>query len=799
MGKRNTEQMPDFLIYEVGDDTDPDKQWVDKSDLLDEAMVIFKVEDTEGSEHFVLLDHHFVLFLFASFIQYDVTAMEAGRFDRWTLHHDDMSEVYSNLVAKYDEGEFNFESRKDFITQSFTVRDEVKFQLVNLYEWDDAHDDNADPFFCFNGPIELSHLIDDESYFAPFAFLALFLGKFATEDQRGDDEPFGLALRELSTSVNVCFNLNAAGPTPVAKLVEFLTTAAPKLPEPFYFVPNSFMEVRQLILGITRFHTGQENLAIKGLAHLLADEYPSFGNLLGDSPRYASVALTRLFEVVCPDKPVLLWVHTLTILKVIEEHEDDFADDKAADRVTHLIDRIRNEEDMLDRVKALPRSDGISNSDTQLSAKDVQKSVTNTRDFKSLAAAISNLTMDADYHQNVLQLSFAAKIPYVYQVLVGKEAVHKFHNDTLSTIAAATKEIGLFLTLQLNGDVPSNLFADGSLSNAVAVGFLCGTPGGKELPSSTVASKTFHNLLVGPMEDRRVQAHSASNYKYKAATLEECYSLATLQLFELRFAKLAAMVRVQAPDLTFVKNLYSGFEMKSSSHQRDILSQATRLMQALELEVAKTFNAVAEGDALHTAYPAHFTKTDGPVDQLQKSFTQATKYRFDLALAYGRDVFESSPSEKGNHKRKELHKPNNALTNAVSTVEPGSRKDLIKKDTATEFQFGVMMYQKSELREIYQKTAPAGATPFDEMCLPAGMCKAQGLGKLMACLHVGEPGHEGLTSKCHVFPTSFQAEAFKTGKKVGDAGGASSGGRSSRGGGRFGRGRGCGRGRANFH
>ena len=726
--------------------------------------------------------------------------MEAGRLDRWTIHHDDLSEVYSNAVAKYEEGEFIFESRKDFITQSFIWRDDIKFQLAHLHEWDDPHADNNDPFFSLDGPIQLSDLTDDASYFTPFALLALFLDTFATTAQRGDDEPFGIALEELAKSTKVSFNLNPAGPTPLVKLLEFLNTAAPKLPEAFYFIPQSFMEVRQLILGITRFQRGQENLAIKLLAHRLVHEYPSFGNLLGDSSHYASVAITRLFEVVCPSKPVLTWADTLAILKVVEEQEDDFTDDKVSDRVTHLIDRINGEEEMLERAKSLSRTGvGSGGGDAQLSAKDVQKSVTHTKEFKALAAAIANLTVDADFHQNVLQLSFAAKLPYVYQVLVGKEAVHKFHNDTLSAIAAATKEIGLFLTLQLNGDVPSNLFADGSLSNAVAVGFLCGTPGGKELPSSTVASKTFHNLLVGPMEDRRVQAHSASNYKYKAATLEECYSLATLQLFELRFAKLAAMVRVQAPDLTFVKNLYSGFEMKSSSHQRDILSQATRLMQALELEVAKTFNAVAEGDALHTAYPAHFTKTDGPVDQLQKSFTQATKYRFDLALAYGRDVFESSPSEKGNHKRKELHKPNNALTNAVSTVEPGSRKDLIKKDTATEFQFGVMMYQKSELREIYQKTAPAGATPFDEMCLPAGMCKAQGLGKLMACLHVGEPGHEGLTSKCHVFPTSFQAEAFKTGKKVGDAGGASSGGRSSRGGGRFGRGRGRGRGRANFH
>ena len=57
MGESKSKQMPDHLIYEVGEDTDPDKQWADKSDFLDEVMLIFNIEDTEGHEEFVLLKH----------------------------------------------------------------------------------------------------------------------------------------------------------------------------------------------------------------------------------------------------------------------------------------------------------------------------------------------------------------------------------------------------------------------------------------------------------------------------------------------------------------------------------------------------------------------------------------------------------------------------------------------------------------------------------------------------------------------------------------------------------------------
>ena len=233
--------------------------------------------------------------------------------------------------------------------------------------------------------------------------------------------------------------------------------------------------------------------------------------------------------------------------------------------------------------------------------------------------------------------------------------------------------------------------------------------------------------------------------------------------------------------------LYVGYESFPPGVQTLIFSMITRLMHAIELRTYRFLHDLASGDVLHYEYPSGVALEADAVALINEEHKEALQERRRYLRTFGYD-----PLDRG--KRPLSEGPPSSGGDWTSPA-PGSRKELIKTWSDTEFVFGSTSYPIEALSKLYDETKAADAPPFKDMCLPVGCCFAQGEAALMACKQYGTAGHEGVNSKFHTFPSAFRSGVKALGKSTA-ASSASVGGKGSPGGKGRGRGRGRGRGKA---
>ena len=102
----------DPFVCEIGDDSAGDgMQWIKKTPLLLKLKDTFEdLEFGEEDDNYFSLYHYHLLMFFVLCFKHDLSAHDLGRIDTFTIHHEDMGEVYEQLSESFDDGELEFET-----------------------------------------------------------------------------------------------------------------------------------------------------------------------------------------------------------------------------------------------------------------------------------------------------------------------------------------------------------------------------------------------------------------------------------------------------------------------------------------------------------------------------------------------------------------------------------------------------------------------------------------------------------------------------------------------------------------
>ena len=786
-------------VYEIGDDVpggNENLMWIDHNPYFDAAMALFNIVDTEEHDEYYLLPYCVVVFFLAFFIRHNPVNHTLGRIDVDTIHHDVLTRALQWVNDKLEEEGSDLSSVATFFDSLVAFRDESTVELDQVVELSDPYDITLVPaqLYGFSNALEGDLLVDDSGFLAPYGVLMLAVGSFATDSDRDATSEFRRQLTLIGSATRVSFSL-PAGAVPADRLAEFFTSAAypfAALPSLLFFIPQQAAERRLLVRVIQMHHQGKEDSLIFASAATLARNDTQFGTLVGEATGYSSTGLRRILTSLLPDVSTfslanLFYAQAQLSLRYSATIGGLGDESTVQERFQTVVDAIVADADVISRDSkggSVSSSHASSSRDEAIKGTDLVAKILRNSAFLSLEKAVERLDkLQGDYKVKALQLCLAARIPFIYQLVAHRHqsTVEHKHHIFLSEIQSCSASVGIALTRILYPTEPASVFADAGLSSKVVASILRGEPSNEGLPARITPATSLFNLLIFPLEDIIHNKHRQAGgaYKFQAKPFSECYTLINITLFASKMELLFKALKVPAPSLTPATELYIGYDSLPLHVKSLVFGMVTRMMHAMELRIYRFLYDLAHGDALHYQYPSVVALDDDAVSLIEKEHKEAMQER----RRYLR-VFAHDPLDRAGTKRSEPKGP--GLSNPGTPVEPGSRKELIKKWTADEFTFATTTYSVSDLRELYDKTKADDAPPFKDMCLPAGCCFAQGESMLMACQQYGTAGHESVTSKYHAFPSGFRDGVRALGKSTSAPG--------SRGRGK-GRGRGRGRGK----
>ena len=792
-------------VYQIGDDVpagDEDFMWVDRNPYFEAAMTLFHIKDTEDHEDYLLLPYAVVVFLLAFFIRHNPINQAFGRIDVDTIHHDVLTRALQWVNDKLEDENSDLSSVSAFTDTVVAFREESTVELDQVLELSDPYDVNQAPAenYGFSAGLEGDSLIDDAGYLTPYGLLMVLVGPVATDAQRDATSEFRRQLTLICTAARASLGLSA-GAVDVDRLPDFLSSSSypfSTLPSLLFLIPQTLSERRLVVRALQHLHQQKEEALIFSMAVAFARNDEQFGLLVGDSTGYASTGLRRLLVALFPD-PSSYSLANLSFLQAqlrlrYAATVGALSDESTVqERFQSVVDAILADTDIIAQDPKGGSSSGAGSSagpDVAIKGSDLVGKILRTPAFLALQRAVGTLDKGhGDYKSKVLQLCLASKLPFVYQMVAHRHqtTVANKHHLFLSEIQSCSSAVGIALTRILYPLEPAAVFADAGLSSKVVANILRGEPTSDGLPAFITPATSICNLVVFRLEDIVNNKHRQPGYKFRIRPFVECYSLVNLTLLASKLTLLFSALKVSPPSLAPAMELYVGYDSFPAGVQTLIFAMITRLMHAIELRTYRFLHDLAHGDALHYAYPSEVALEEDAVALINDEHKDALQERRRYLRTFGYD-----PLDRG--KRTFSEGPPYSAGEGTPPA-PGSRKELIKTWSDTEFVFGSTTYPIPALSKLYNETKAADAPPFEEMCLPAGCCFAQGEAALMACKQYGTAGHEGVHSKFHVFPAAFRSGVKALGKST--AASSSTGGKGSPGGkGRGGKGGGRFRGKA---